>query len=310
MSIEEVVFIGMIVDNFIISLIYLIWGILIQPFIRRKNKNKGRSKYIINFFVMILCPVIGILFFAIGYLLFRFIFHKEVDLSDVIFSKERMKSTVKEDVESKLNIVSLEDAIAVSDKQSLRNLMLNIIKGDVHNSLTVISLALNSEDSETSHYAASVLRDELNDFRENVQKMFLQIQKEDIEQIKYCLILLKYMNGVLSQKVFIQLEQEQFAEQMAEIGDLIYHKDRKSMTIMLFEWICIRLLEVRKFELAQEWCLRSMETFPRELSSYTCRLKLYFTMNENEKFFQTMNELKGSNIVIDSQTLELIRTFQ
>jgi len=245
-----------------------------------------------------------------GYIIFRFIFHKEVDLSDVIFSKERMKSTFKEDIESKLNIVSLEDAIAVSDKQSLRNLMLNIIKGDVHNSLTVISLALNSEDSETSHYAASVLRDELNDFRENVQKMFQEIQKEDEDQIKYCLILLKYMNGVLTQKVFIQIEQEQFVEQMAEVCDLIYHKDRKSMTIMIFEWICLRLLEVRKFELAQEWCKRSMETFPRELASYTCRLKLYFTMNENEKFFQTMNELKGSNIVIDSQTLELIRTFQ
>jgi len=310
MSIEEVVFIGIIVDNFIISFLYLMWGIIIVPFSRTKNENNKRSKYIINFFVMILCPIVGILYFATGYLIFRFIFHKQVDLSDVIFSKERKKSTIKEDIESKLNIVSLEDAIAISDKQSLRNLMLNIIKGDVHNSLTVISLALNSEDSETSHYAASVLRDELNDFRENVQKMFLEIQKEDSDQIKYCLILLKYMNGVLLQNVFIQMEQEQFVEQMAEVGDLIYRKDRESMTIVLFEWICLRLLEVRKFELAEEWCIRSMETFPEELSSYTCRLKLLFNMNEKEKFFQAINELKSSNIVIDSQTLELIRTFQ
>ena len=48
--------------------------------------------------------------------------------------------------------------------------MLNVIRGDLQDSLESIALALNSSDSETSHYAASVLRDELNDFRVNVQK--------------------------------------------------------------------------------------------------------------------------------------------
>lgn len=49
-------------------------------------------------------------------------------------------------------------------------------------------MALNSEDSETSHYAASVLRDELNDFRSNVQKMYTQMQQEtETEQnVKKC----------------------------------------------------------------------------------------------------------------------------
>ena len=56
----------------------------------------------------------------------------------------------------------LEESLAVSDKRNMRMLMLNVIRGDMQKSLESITMALNSEDSETSHYAASVLRDELN----------------------------------------------------------------------------------------------------------------------------------------------------
>ena len=45
-------------------------------------------------------------------------------------------------------------------------------------SLRTISLALNGEDSETAHYAASVLRDELNNFRSTVQKLYVEIKKD------------------------------------------------------------------------------------------------------------------------------------
>lgn len=39
------------------------------------------------------------------------------------------------------------------------------------------------------------------------------------------------------------------------------------------------------------------------------RLKLYFTMGEKEKFFEVLQELKESDIIIDNETLELIRIF-
>lgn len=52
----------------------------------------------------------------------------------------------------------LEESLAVSDKRNMRMLMLNVIRGDMQKSLESITMALNSEDSETSHYAASVLQ--------------------------------------------------------------------------------------------------------------------------------------------------------
>ena len=51
--------------------------------------------------------------------------------------------------------------------------MLNVLRGDVSQSLAAISLALNSADSETSHYAATALRDELGRFRDTVPSSLL-----------------------------------------------------------------------------------------------------------------------------------------
>ena len=51
------------------------------------------------------------------------------------------------------------------------------------------------------------------------------------------------------------------------------------------------------------------EQYPDELSAYTCRLKLYFARQDREVFFETLDALKKSNVIIDSETLELIRVF-
>lgn len=49
-------------------------------------------------------------------------------------------------VSGRSNITDLEEALEVTDKKSLRTLMLNVIRGDYRNSLAAINLALNSED--------------------------------------------------------------------------------------------------------------------------------------------------------------------
>ncbi len=40
-----------------------------------------------------------------------------------------------------------------------------------------------------------------------------------------------------------------------------------------------------------------------------CKLKLYFARQDREAFFETMEALKKSDVVINNETLELIRIF-
>ena len=135
----------------------------------------------------------------------------------IIFSKERVKTHAKADEERERNLVPLEEALAVSDKKNLRMLMLNVIRGDLQDSLESIALALNSSDSETSHYAASVLRDELNDFRVNVQKIYTDMKEEKEEQTDAETMLIDYMKRILCQKVFTEIEQAKFVQMMVPL---------------------------------------------------------------------------------------------
>lgn len=269
----------------------------------------GRLVYVMKFIIMLLCPVAGPVFFGVGHFLFMFVFRQDVNLDDVVFSKERVRTNDRADEERERNIAPLEEAIAVSDKESLRNLMLNIIKGDIQNSLAAIALALNSTDSETSHYAASVLQDELNNFRGNVQKVYREIEKEDDDETECEYHLIPYMNNVLEQKVFTEMEQKNMVYTFNEVGEILYRKNRQQFSSQYYEWMCLRLLDIKDFERMEKWCDRAAAQYPDELSSYTCKLKLYFTAQNQEKFFETLDALKHSSIVIDRETLALIRTF-
>lgn len=316
MTRAEWLFVIVWIINFIISVLYYLWGALFYvPARERQDKDEAeylhdnRRTYLIRVIVMVLCPIIGPLFFLISHLIYMMIFRQEVDLEDVIFSKERVKTNAKADEERERNLVPLEEALAVSDKKNLRMLMLNVIRGDLQDSLESISLALNSEDSETSHYAASVLRDELNDFRVKVQKIYTDIKEEKPEQTDSEEMLIDYMNRILCQKVFTEIEQAKFVNIMVEAAESIYQKNASRMLPQRYEAVCLRLIEQNQFEQADLWCERLAKQFPDELVAYTCRLKLYFKENDRDRFFLVMDQLKKSDIIIDNETLELIRVF-
>ena len=206
-------------------------------------------------------------------------------------------------------MVSLEEALEVSDRKSLRTLMMNVIRGDYRKSLASITLALNSEDSETSHYAASILQDVLNDFRSGVQEKYLLCQEKNEQQTENCIRLAEYMNPILEQKVLTDLEQHSMAEKMKDVLETAWQLDKGKISSTVYEEICLRLLETKAYTACEVWCDRAMEQYPRVLSSYTCKLKLYFSCGEKEKFFRVMKELRELDITIDNETLELIRTF-
>lgn len=312
---EEHMLLWMLMINLAAAVLYLVCGMFIAVPIRKKeNKDEeflydGRKTYMIRFVIMLLCPVVGPLFFFMTHLFYLTIFRFQVNLEDVIFDKERVKTQVKANEERERNVIPVEEALAVSDQKNLRMAMMNIIKGDMHESLSSVALALNSDDSESAHYAASILSDKLNEFRMGVHKLYRQMKEEESDSTEYEEALIAYMNDFLKQKIFMELEQNRFVRMLEEAMDKLYEKDASKLSAEWYEGVCLRLLESRDFEKMEKWCQRLEEQYPDELCTYTCRLKLYFTVKNKDAFFQTLNTLKNSNIIIDNETLEMIRIF-
>lgn len=288
----------LLIINLIIAIAYIVWNVL-----------REKRSFVFKAVVMILCPVVGPIFVFLSYVWYQLLFREEVDLEDVVFSKERVKSIVRANEEQESNMVSLEEAIAVTGQKELRGLMMNIVRGDIKKFLAAISLALNSEDTETAHYAASVLQDALNDFRVNVEKQYQLVLQQDENQSIYAEALIEYMNQVLEQKVFTDMEQKSYVDQMDQVCEIFYTGYSDQFTSSQFEAISMRLLEVEDYEGCRKWCERAKIHYPNTLSTYTCQLKLYFNSGQKENFFRAVEELKKSSVVVDKETLELLRVF-
>ena len=134
MARDERIFLIILIVNLIISLLYLLAGALfIVPAHSAVQKDEqteilydNRRTYLLRFIVMILCPVIGPLFFFMGHVFYLVVFWREVDLADVIFSKERVRTHMKADEERERDIIPLEEAILVNEKKDLRQVMMNV----------------------------------------------------------------------------------------------------------------------------------------------------------------------------------------
>lgn len=303
-----IIFLILLACNLIVVVLYILVSLA-----RGKKKDaqgqSGRAKIWMRAAVMLLCPLVGCALFFFGFLVRKIVYRNPVDLEDVIFSKERVKTYTFADEEQERNLVPIEDAIAVSDTDDLRNLMMNVVRGDIRQSLASIAVALNSEDSETSHYAAAVLQESLDRFRGDVQKAYQVIREDEQNQIPYAMAIFDSMNPVLLQNVFTKLEQESMVRLMDEIGDIIYENKPREMTSEQMEAAAMRLLEISDYDNCSKWCERQDYHFPDELATYTCKLKLYFNTGKRKKFFWVLEELRNSDVVVDSETLELIRVF-
>ncbi|MCR4960867.1 MAG: hypothetical protein K6A74_05390 [Lachnospiraceae bacterium] len=295
-------FIIFLLLNFLLTVCYLIVAI----HFRKIKRHLAYARAV----VMLLVPGAGTLLMVLGWFGYEYVFRKDVDLSDVIFSKERGRELVRSNEEIERNVVSLEEAIAVTDKADLRSLVMGVAQGDYEDSLSAISLALNSEDTETAHYAASLLQDAINDFRLKVQKGYNKVQKRDEELEDTAKGLIKYMNKVLIQKVFTDLEQRSFTHILEDTAQILHEEHPEALTSELYEIVCLRLLEIKDFEKCELWANRAMAQFPNTLSSHTCLIKYFFNSGQKERFFEALDNLKKSSVVIDKETLELIRAFQ
>ena len=302
MTIKETILCLLLAVNLLIVLIYLAWNLF-----RRHRKSRS---CMIRGLIMLLCPLVGPLFFATAHLFYRLFFSAPVNLEDVVFSKERKRTFIHAEEDRERNMVPLEEAIEITDTDNLRGLMMNVVRGDIRKSLASIMLALNSEDTETAHYAASVLQDALGDFRANVQQQYNLIMEETPEQLELAEALIDYMDQVLVQHVFTDMEQSRYVGIMDELCELLYVKDRARMTSARYEAVSLRFLEQEDYVNSEKWCERAEYHYPNTLATFSCLLKLYFNSGQKRKFFEVIEELKRSTVVLDHETLELIRVFQ
>lgn len=301
---ERFRFLIFVILNCLVSLGYLAWYLIF------KQKKDNRKQYLMHTVIMLLCPVVGPLYFLCGFVKYHFVEFADRDLSDVEFSKRRHAAYLKADEERERNIVPVEEAIAISDQEKKRINMLNVLLGETGESLSAIALALDSDDSEVAHYAASFLQSKLDAFRERVRQqsqMIREMKERDEPCQEQTLTLIHDMSHILKQKVLTQVEQVDFVGQMEALCSDLYENDRSRMEVSCYSALIGLLIDLKDYDKAELWAGRFAVQYPDQLPAHSLRLKLYFETGQRDKFFEVLTQLRASEVVIDNQTLELIR---
>lgn len=293
---------SILIINTIIVIAYFIYGCIV-------TREKGAlSKYVILSIFMFLCPVVGVLFLGFGTLFYRMFYDSNIDLAAITFSKERVEVLERPDEETELNLVPMEEAIMIDDKESLRQLLLNVLRGDMSKSINAVTKALNSSDSEASHYAASAIMDIMNDFQNTIQKFQAQLESNpnDIEVIQ---LYIEYLIKMLCTNFLSDLEQKTYVYMLLHICEDLYDKNPKAVKVFYETNLIDLLVKIGDIQTAQNWIEHLITDYPDDQEMYRCVLHFYYSQKDRNNFFTYLEQLKKSDIDIDKDLLDLIRIF-
>ena len=300
--------------NLIVVVLYLLTTLVLRLF---WGKERSRS-CLLRAGIMLLCPLVGMMFLMFGWVFYRVLYWRGVQLADVLFSKERIKPQMPVEEQRESNLAPVEEAVAVMDQNNLRDMMLNVVRGNVRASASAISMALKSNDSEVSHYAATALQSLLNEFRTSVQRNYERIieeqaknaPEENAARVELEVKTVELMTEFLKYRLLTEGEHKRYVALLDELCERLLMDAPERLTVSHYEAVSMQLLEVKEYETCRKWCLRAYAAYSEKLEPYACQLKLYFMSGEREKFFRILRELRSSDIAVDKETLELMRVFQ
>jgi len=264
-------------------------------------KFKGLQDSFYKFFIIFFLPVAGLLFFTVSAILnkipnrsdsivasyLKYIREQNIREQKHIYYEEAM------DFEKAINTVPLEDSLNFSDNKSKRAYLIYILKKDFVSHIKGLQKAIKSQDSETSHYAASALMEIKKQFEILLAKTCEKYKsnKDDISAIQeYINTLKKYLKSGLADKVDYYNYLEKYSAILSEllsrhITNEDYFVDKINCDI-----------ELRDYKSAEDFGKRFFEYFPNSEKPYLALMKFYYLSRDIKSFANVAKVLKNKKI--------------
>ncbi len=290
-----------LIMNFVIGLTFFIMGFF-------KEKNQQKTLNMLGCFIIIV-PLFGILYIVLSQLLLYSRRNIKVDMNDVSFSREREKLIISPDRDIEINFVPIEDAIMVSDKKSLRKLLLDTMLRGNKKTLSSISVALSSDDSETSHYVASLIMELLSTARTKIQTLVDKLNKNQ-EDVELNLELFNYICEILDMNIMAEVEKETYIYLLNDITNILFEKNLWYLTAKHYLKIIDLFISIHDFNMAHKWLNRAVEYRKDDLETYKGKLHFYFAQNDNIAFIDTLNELRNTDLIADDEIMNLFHLYK
>ncbi|WP_142383655.1 hypothetical protein [Bacillus sp. V5-8f] len=208
------------------------------------------------------------------------------------------------DIDKELNTIPITDAFLLNENNVKRSLLKQSLNDNTIQNLDILKLALENEDSETAHYAASAMLE--------IKRKTLSSLQEFSEQVKNSpddFSLLASYADALKQSIEIGvLDSSMKKKYMHVYSDLLgkilsNHSTAKEYFIDKINYD----LQLKQYSKAKQYCEIFIEKHSFEEMPFLLFLKYYFQIGDSESFQKMLNKLKKSPVRLSSTGLEMVR---
>lgn len=209
------------------------------------------------------------------------------------------------DVQTETNIIPFNDALILNDNKTKRKILIDLLKEQFNKNIDALESALHSDDSETSHYAATAVQYTKRELLNQMRAIEAQLDEEENDYS-----LLATYRDTLKQYIQIEFLDEQtrkkylysYLQTLAKLIEIDPLRDSKNFIEKINA--AMTLLEHR---VARETAEQFLSLFPKEEDAYFSALSVHFHMHNITEFKQIMNQLRSTDIQLSPNRLNQLR---
>lgn len=267
--------------------------------------NRHRPQRLLAVLFLIL-PGLGFAFYFIPAFLFRITQHHNLyDESNVRLNLVQEDFAHDPDVAEEINEVSFHEAATVASSQEKRSLLMGILRHDLMQSPDLLQSALDDNDTETAHYAASASLEINRRLKNEVQALEARHYAEpaNYENLRSLLDgvarLLEFSLLTGRETYFYRSKQQDLYHQLELLGpDSVTETD----------WISWSeaLLAIQQPYEALAKAVAANTRFPSE-ATWLQRLKILYLLRDRDAFEGALDEFLQTRLVMSEKGLNLIR---
>ncbi len=293
---ENTFFWLLLVANFFIAVNYMII---------RYEQTKMRYVFLRGV-IMICCPVTALFCYLLSYLFGVAFRQEEVDYENLSMDKTKKEFEQDVDKDAEMKMLPMEEVLTVSTTKDRREAMINLLKSDVSENLGLIRKAVENEDPETAHYAASALTDIMGKFTGEINRLQASYDADRTNQEvneEYIDTVLR----ILDSGALLGVEEMMYLYIYTGLVENLMKHHPGAVTSEQCSMMVRALFKEGKGGQAEEWAELSLNKWPDEEQSYFNLLYIKYNLEKREDFYRGLDELKGSGIPLSPKGLDIIR---
>ncbi|GMQ60033.1 hypothetical protein AN1V17_44330 [Vallitalea sediminicola] len=263
--------------------------------------KKSRQLVFIRFVITMVLPILGIIFLT----LIDIGLKSKSGVHDFDFNQISSSNDYSiYDLNDKRDIVPIEEALILNDNIVKRELVINMIKDKTLSNVNGLKLALQDEDTETSHYAASAIMQIKSEFENKIKDLTVKYEKNNNDSAlirEYIEVLKDYIDIGLMEKQMEKRLKNDYSKLLSQIINLgIKDKEYYIMKIDID-------LDMEDFGQARHFCNLFLEQYEKLEDPYLLFMKLHYRLKDYNMLNKRIEELKELPISLSSEALNKIR---